>query len=94
MSESMIEEKQVVCSSCDGFCPLTAKVKDGRVVKVSARNTPFLKDVICVKGAYAPKSFAHPDRLMKPKRRIGPRGSGQWEEVSWEEALDDIAGRL
>ncbi|MCH2350644.1 MAG: molybdopterin-dependent oxidoreductase [Pseudomonadales bacterium] len=94
MSESIIEEKQVVCSSCDGFCPLTAKVKDGRVVKVSARNTPFLKDVICVKGAYAPKSFAHPDRLMKPKRRIGPRGSGQWEEVSWEEALDDIAGRL
>ena len=31
---------------------------------------------------------------MKPKRRVGPRGSGQWEEVSWEEALDDIAGRL
>ncbi len=87
-------EKQVVCSSCDNFCPLTAKVEGGRVVKVSARDHPLLRDVICVKGAYAPKSFAHPDRLMYPLRRVGERGDGRWERVNWGAALDDIADRL
>lgn len=87
-------EKQVVCSSCDNFCPLTARVEDGRVVKVAARDHPFLRDVICVKGAYAPKAFAHPDRLMYPLKRVGERGEGKWERVTWEAALDDIAVRL
>ena len=87
-------EKNVVCSSCDGFCPVSAKVVDGQVVKVAARKDPFLKDVICMKGAYAPKSFAHPDRLMVPLQRVGERGAGQWRQVSWEEALDDIASKL
>ena len=97
MQSNLVErvvEKRVVCSSCDGFCPVSAKVVDGRVVKVAARKDPFLKDVICMQGAYAPKSFAHPDRLMFPRRRVGERGAGEWRRVSWEEALDDIAARL
>ena len=92
--QSNVVEKQVVCSSCDGFCPVSAKVVDGQVVKVAARKDPFLKDVICMKGAYAPKSFAHPDRLMVPRKRVGERGAGEWRQVSWEEALDDIAKKL
>ena len=88
------KEINVVCSSCDGFCPVTARVVDGQVVKVGSRSDPMLKDVICKKGAYAPKSFAHPDRLLQPLRRVGARGGGQWENVSWEEALDDIAMKL
>ena len=46
------------------------------------------------KGAYAPKLFAHPDRLMFPLQRKGERGFGEWERVSWEAAIDDIAARL
>ena len=88
------QTKSVVCHSCDCFCPLAAKVDDGRVVKVTTRDHPFFKDVICMKGAYAPKSFAHPDRLMEPLKRVGDRGEGQWAKVSWDEALDDIAARL
>ena len=88
------ELKSVVCSSCDGFCPLAAKVQDGRVVKVTTREHPFFKDGICMKGAYAPKSFAHPDRLMHPLKRMGERGGGKWQQVSWDEAMDDIAVRL
>ncbi|MBI2736673.1 MAG: molybdopterin-dependent oxidoreductase [Rhodospirillales bacterium] len=91
---STTKDVNVVCSTCDNFCPVSARIEDGRVVKVSARKDPFLKDVICMKGAYAPKSFAHPDRLMHPLRRTGGRGSGQFERVSWDEALDDIAARL
>ena len=94
MENNMSDTKSVVCYSCDSFCPLAAKVEDDRVVKVTTRDHPFFKDVICMKGAYAPKSFAHPDRLMKPKKRMGARGEGKWAEVSWDEAMDDIASRL
>ena len=73
-----VSSKSVVCHSCDCFCPLSAKVDDGQVVKVTTRDHPFFKDVICMKGAYAPKSFAHPDRLMQPLRRVGERGEGKW----------------
>jgi len=91
---STAKDLNVVCSTCDNFCPVSARVEDGRVVKVSARKDPFLKDVICMKGAYAPKSFAHPDRLTHPLRRVGERGSGKFEKVTWNDALDDIALRL
>ena len=95
-SQSATITKSVVCHSCDCFCPLAAKVDtaSGRVTKVTTRDHPFFKDVICMKGAYAPKSFAHPDRLMQPQQRIGERGEGKWRTVSWDEALDDIAARL
>ncbi len=86
--------KQVVCSSCDGFCPLAVKVEDGRVVKVTTRDHPFLKDVICMKGAFAPKSFSHPERLMHPLKRVGERGGGEWQQVTWDQAMDEIANRL
>lgn len=86
--------KSVVCTSCDGFCPVAAKVTDGQVVKVTTREHPFFKDVICMKGAYAPKSFAHPDRILHPLKRIGARGEGAWEQVTWDEAMDGIAAKL
>ena len=61
-SQAATVTKSVVCHSCDCFCPLAAKVDTatGRVTKVTTRDHPFFKDVICMKGAYAPKSFAHP----------------------------------
>lgn len=86
--------RNVVCTSCDGFCPVSAKVKDGRVVKVGTRAAPVFKDVICMKGAYAPKAFAHPDRILYPLQRVGERGAGEWRRVSWDDALDAIAEKL
>ncbi len=86
--------KSVVCTSCDGFCPVSAKVEDGRVVKIQTRDHPLFKGVLCMKGAYAPKQFSHPDRILYPLKRVGERCGGQWEQVSWDEAMDDIAVRL
>ena len=86
--------KNVVCTSCDGFCPVAVKVDEGQAIKVTTRDHPLLKDVLCMKGAYAPKSFAHPSRLLKPLKRVGARGDGNWQEVSWDTAMDDIADRL
>lgn len=86
--------KGVLCASCDISCALTAEVDQGRVVKISQSKNPLLKDNICMKGVYAPKGFAHPDRVLHPLRRVGERGSGKWEQVSWDEAMTDIAKRL
>ncbi|PCI51140.1 MAG: dehydrogenase [Moraxellaceae bacterium] len=89
-----MEQKSVLCASCDISCSLTAHVDKGRVVKISASRNPLLKDNICMKGVYAPKSFANPNRVLKPLKRVGERGSGKWEEVSWDDAMADIAKRL
>lgn len=94
MSEHTVQKKNVICGSCDGFCPVQAHVKDGRVIKVGTREHPILKDVLCIKGAYSPKAFAHPDRLLYPLKRVGKRGEGKWERVTWDEAMDDICLKL
>ena len=86
--------KNVLCASCDISCSLTAHVDQGRVVKISQSNNPVFKDNICMKGVYAPKGFAHPERVLHPLKRVGERGSGKWEQVTWEEAMDDISKRL
>lgn len=55
---------------------------------------PITPNTICHIGVRGIDFVSHQDRLLHPRHRIGGRGSGQWEEVSWEEALDDIARRL
>jgi anaerobic selenocysteine-containing dehydrogenase len=87
-------EKYVVCSSCDAGCLLKAEVRDGEVVRVKTTAVPPLRLNICIKGVYAPKNFSHPSRLLYPQRCVGQRGSGRWERVTWDEALDGIAERL
>lgn len=53
-----------------------------------------LKANICIKGVHAPAGFSHPERVLYPLKRTGPRGSGQWQRVSGEQAMDDIGARL
>ena len=47
-----------------------------------------------MKGAFAPKAFAHPSRILYPLKRVGERGSGEWQQVSWDQAMDEIAEKL
>jgi thiosulfate reductase/polysulfide reductase chain A len=49
---------------------------------------------VCIKGATIPEVMYHPDRLLYPLKRTGARGEGKWQRISWDEALDTIAGRL
>ncbi|MEM6378504.1 MAG: molybdopterin-dependent oxidoreductase [Bacteroidota bacterium] len=86
--------KKVICSTCDIHCSVKATIKNGRVIKVSQSDNPLFKGHICMKGVYAPKAFAHPDRIRYPLKRVGERGNGKWERVSWEEAMSDITTRL
>ena len=91
---SPLETRRAICQSCDIACSVSTEVRGGRVVKVRASDNPLFRDNICIKGIYAPKGFAHPDRLLHPLRRVGERGSGRWERVCWDEAMDDIGTRL
>lgn len=86
--------RKTICASCDIACSVVSEVKQGRVVKVRSSDNPIFKDNICMKGIVAPKGFAHPDRITHPLKRVGERGSGKWERVSWEEAMSDIGQRL
>lgn len=86
--------KHVVCSICDIGCQLRAEAADGRVTKILPHEDPILSANICFKGTAAPQIHNHPDRLRVPLKRIGARGEDRWEEISYAQALDEIAQQL
>jgi anaerobic selenocysteine-containing dehydrogenase len=91
-----------VCNFCHVRCPALVHVEDGRVVRVEADQEHPFGGLICVKGRAAGELRDHPDRLLYPLKRIGPKArttstaddETMWRRVSWDEALDDIAQRL
>lgn len=89
-----VTTKRTICQTCDIACSVVTESKGGRVVRVRSSDNPVFKDNICMKAIVAPKGFAHPDRILHPLKRVGERGSGEWEQVTWDEALKDIGTRL
>jgi len=92
-----LEERASVCTyDCPDTCSLSIGIDDGRIVKVRGSNAvPYTAGVICNKVARYTGDFVHgPQRLLHPLRRMGPKGSSQFERVSWEEALDEIFERV
>ena len=87
-------EKRVLCSSCDIYCQVLVETDGDAVVRVKAMDPRPGQANICMKGVHAPAGFAHQDRVLFPLRRKGERGGGDWERVTWDAAIDDIAGRL
>lgn len=84
-----------VCRSCHGGCGALLHVEDERLVKVSGDlDNPFNKGRLCPIGNATLELVYHPDRLKYPLRRTGARGAGDWQRISWDEALDEIAERL
>jgi len=79
---------------CGGACPLLATVADGRLVSIADNPSfsPYMTG--CLRGYQMPRVLYAPDRLRKPLLRTGPRGSGEFREAEWPEALDLVAGRL
>ena len=92
-----VEVRKTICSICNplSHCGLDAHVKDGRVIRVEGtRENPHNGGTLCPKGAASRQYIYHADRIKTPLVRRGPRGSDQFEPVSWDEALDTIASRL
>jgi anaerobic selenocysteine-containing dehydrogenase len=78
-----------------GGCGLLVAVQDNKIVQVKGDPEGFLnKGYICPKGAVSPDRLTHPDRLQHPLRRVGEKGAGKWEQISWPEALGIIADNL
>lgn len=84
------------CSYMDhGGCGLILTVQDGRILKVQGDPQGWLNQgYVCPKGLASHHRLDHPQRLRHPLRRRGARGAGQWERISWDQALDEIASRL
>ena len=80
---------------CPDTCALLTTVQDGRAVRVQGNpDHPPTAGALCTKVARYTERTYHPERLLQPLRRVGPKGAGRFEPVSWDEALDDIATRL
>jgi len=92
-----LEERASVCTyDCPDTCSLSVGVDDGHIVRVRGSDAvPYTAGVICNKVARYTADFVHgPQRLLYPLRRIGPKGSGEFARISWEEALDEIYERV
>ena len=80
---------------CPDTCALLTTVENGRAVKVQGNPAHKPTDgVLCTKVSRYTERTYHPDRILQPMKRSGPKGSGQFEPVSWDQALTDIAQRL
>ena len=77
---------------CPDTCSLSAEVENGKLIKVRGSDAnPYTAGVICNKVARYYPDFVHGDaRLTHPLKRTGPRGSGQYERITWDKALDLI----
>jgi anaerobic dimethyl sulfoxide reductase subunit A len=84
--------------NCGGRCVVNAHVRDGRIVHISTDARRWNPDhpplPACARGVGQIERTYHPDRLQHPMRRVGPRGSGQWERLSWDAALDHVATEM
>ena len=93
--------EQIFCGvcrgNCSGTCKLNLHVRDGKIVKTSKR--PFNSfpdgsvDRICLRGLSHVYNIYGPNRVQYPMRRVGERGAGEWERISWDEAVQEIADR-
>ncbi|WP_147179342.1 molybdopterin-containing oxidoreductase family protein [Ciceribacter naphthalenivorans] len=78
---------------CPSACALNVDLGgDGRIGRVrGAADNSYTAGVICAKVARYAERLYHPDRLLTPKRRKGAKGAGGWQEISWDDALDEVA---
>jgi anaerobic selenocysteine-containing dehydrogenase len=93
------EDSHQVLGACPHDCPDTCSmlttVSQGVAVRVQGNpEHPLTGGVLCAKVAKYTERTYHPERLLYPMKRVGPKGAGQFERVSWDDALDDIAQRL
>ena len=85
------------CFNCESACGLLAYVDpDSLSVRKFEGNPehPGSRGRNCAKGPATRNQLTDPDRILHPLRRVGERGGGRWEQVSWDEALDDLAARI
>lgn len=80
---------------CHGGCGVLAHIEDGKLVKIEGDPShPWNQGRLCARCLAMTQYAYHPDRLARPLKRVGERGEGKWQEISWPEAFDLIEERL
>ncbi len=82
------------CYDCGGRCVLKVHVKDGVAIRVETDDGEEPQLRACLRGRAFRKHVYSPERLQFPLKRVGPRGEGRFERISWDEALDTVANEL
>ena len=96
MSEQAAVTVATTCWECSTCCGALATLNEGRVTEIAPNTAhPGSAGMFCVKGFRGMTGIAdNAQRLLYPLRRVGPRGSGDWQRIGWDEALDEMADRL
>ena len=95
--ETGIRVEKSICSICNphSHCGLDLYIKDGEIIKVEGMMEHMSsKGTLCSKGAATRQYVYHEDRIKTPLKRVGPKGSGNFDEISWEEAYSTIADKF
>lgn len=83
------------CNICFNCCTVKFHFKDNKLVKITGNDEdPLLKGRVCPKSQLTLQMYHSEHRLLYPQKRVGARGEGRFERVSWEQALDEIAEKL
>ncbi len=91
----VVVRKAVCPHDCWDSCSMLVHVKDGRAVRVMGDpDNPVTRGYLCVKTNHYEERVYSPDRILYPMRRTGPKGSAQFERITWEEALNEISTRF
>jgi len=91
----MKETHRTFCDLCHPRCGARLVIEDGRAIKVEGDpDHPVSRGRLCARGRLLVDHLYHPDRLNYPLKRVGERGANQWERLSWDQALDEVAERL
>ena len=84
-----------VCSQCGAGCGVMVRVMEGRAKKIEGNpNHPVNQGKLCALGQAGLQVLYNPDRLKTPLKQTGERGSGAFQEITWDEALGMLANRL
>ncbi len=87
--------KNSLCTKCSGGCALRVRLIDNIPVNITGNpDYPINRGAICPLAVSGIETLFHPDRIKQPLKRTGPRGSDNWEPISWQEATDIVSGRL
>ena len=87
-----METRYTTCVFCDGGCTVKAEIGDNGPMNILPANPAM--PAICAKAHKIDEYRLHESRVTHPLRRVGERGGGAWQEITWDEALDEIAERL
>jgi anaerobic selenocysteine-containing dehydrogenase len=94
-SAATVQVRGACPHDCPDTCSFVTTVRDGVALRVQGNpDHPHTAGVLCNKVSHYVERTYHAERLLQPMRRVGPKGSGRFEPVSWDAALDDIAQRL